>query len=192
MLPDHRGPAAKQLAQLRTIVVFSGPGMRREDPDFLAACLQSYIIGGGALSFRLADDLREKRGLTYGLGTGLILQTHFWRWTGSTLVQNDKADEAVTLIRENIGRLGRERPRQAELDDAMAYVTGAFPLAFDSKPRIARNLLGFRQDNLAADYVQGRNACFEGVTLADLKRVAGEYMKRERFTLVLVGQPALD
>ena len=85
--------------------------MRREDPDFFAACLQNYIIGGGALSFRLADDLREKRGLTYGLGTGLILQTHFWRWTGSTLVQNDKADEAVTLIRENIGRLGRERPR---------------------------------------------------------------------------------
>jgi zinc protease len=141
-LPDHRAPTVKQLAQPWAMVMFSGPDMRREDPDFFAAYLQNYILGGGALSSRLADDLREKRRLTYGLGTGLSLQTHFWRWTGSTLVQNDMADEAVTRIRENIGRLGRERPRQAELDDAKACVTGAFPLAFVSNPRIARNPRG--------------------------------------------------
>ena len=98
----------------------------------------------------------------------------------------------MALIRENIARLGREGPTHAELDDAKAYVTGAFPLAFDSNARIARNLLGFRQDNLAADYVQRRNAYFEAVTLADLNRVAAEYMKPEEFTFVLVGQPALD
>jgi len=98
----------------------------------------------------------------------------------------------VALIRENIGRLGRDGPTQAELDDAKAYVTGAFPLAFDSNARIARNLLGFRQDNLAADYVQQRNGFFEAVTLADVKRVAAEYMKPEHFTFVMVGQPALD
>ena len=189
--PALSEPIAKQLAQPQTLVMFSGPGVRREDPDFFAAYLLNYILGGGALSSRLGDDLRERRGLTYGVGTGLSLQTHFWRWTGSTSVQNDKADEAVTLIRENIGRLGREGPTQAELDDAKAYVTGAFPLAFDSNARIARNLLGFRQDNLAADYVQRRNAYFEAVTLTDLNRVAAEYMKPEQFTFVLVGQPAL-
>ena len=185
-------PVVTQLAQPQTLVMFSGPGVRREDPDFFAAYLLNYILGGGALSSRLGDDLREKRGLTYGVGTGLSLQTHFWRWTGSTSVQNDKADEAVALIRKNIGRLGRDGPTQAELDDAKAYVTGAFPLAFDSNARIARNLLGFRQDNLAADYVQQRNGFFEAVTLADVKRVAAEYMKPEHFTFVMVGQPALD
>lgn len=73
--------------------------MRREDLDFFAAFLLNYILGGGAHWSRLADDLRKKRGLTYGVGTGLSLQRHFWRWTGLTSVQNDKADEAVMLIR---------------------------------------------------------------------------------------------
>jgi len=185
-------PVVKQLAQPQTLVMFSGPGVPREDPDFFAAYLPNYILGGDALSSRLGDDLREKRGLTYGVGTGLSLQTHFWRWTGSTSVLNGKAEDAVALIRENIGRLGRDGPTQAELNDAMAYVTGAFPLAFDSNASIARNHLGFQQDNLAADYVHQRNAYFEAVTLADVKRVAEEYMKPDQFTFVMVGQPALD
>ena len=88
--------------------------------------------------------------------------------------------------------LGRDGPEQAELDDAKAYVTGALPLAFDSNARIARNLLGVRHDNLAADYVRRRNAFFKAVTLADLKQVAAEYMKPEQFTFVMVGEPELD
>ena len=69
---------------------------------------------------------------------------------------------------------------------------GAFPLAFDSNARIARNLLGFWQDNLSADYVEERNGYFEAVTLEDVKRVAATYMKPEAFAFVMVGQPALD
>lgn len=190
--PAPSQPVVTLLAQPQTLVMFSGPGLRREDPDFFAAYLLNYILGGGALSSRLSDDLREKRGLTYGVATGLSLQTHFWRWTGSTSIQNDKADEAVALIRDNIGRLAREGPTQKELDDAKAYVTGAFPLAFDSNARIARNLLGFWQDNLSADYVEERNGYFEAVTLEDVKRVAATYMKPEAFAFVMVGQPALD
>jgi zinc protease len=185
-------PVVKLLPQPQTLVLFSGPGVRREDPDFFAAYLLNYILGGGGLSSRLNDDLREKRGLTYGVATGLSLQTHFWRWTGSASTQNEKAEEAMALIRENISRLGREGPTQQELDDAKAYVTGAFPLAFDTNAKIARNLLGFRQDNLSADYVHQRNDFFEAVTLEDAKRVAATYLKPEAFTFVMVGQPVLD
>jgi zinc protease len=190
--PAKPEPVVKVLPQPQTMVMFSGPGIKREDPDFFAAYLLNYMLGGGGISSRLSDDLREKRGLTYGVATGFSLQPNFWRWTGSTSTQNDKADEAVALIRENIGRLGRDGPTQKELDDAKAYVTGAFALAFDSNAKIARNLLGFRQDNLAADYVHERNAIVEAVTLEDVKRVAAKYMKPEAFTFVMVGQPALD
>jgi zinc protease len=190
--PARLEPVVKLLPQPQTLVLFSGPGVRREDPDFFAAYLLNYILGGGGLSSRLNDDLREKRGLTYGVATGLSLQTHFWRWTGSASTQNEKAEEAMALIRENISRLGREGPTQQELDDAKAYVTGAFPLAFDTNAKIARNLLGFRQDNLSADYVHQRNDFFEAVTLEDVKRVAATYMKPEAFTFVMVGQPRLD
>jgi len=180
----------QQLPQPQTLIMFSGPGIRREDPDFYAAYVLNYILGGGAFSSRLTDDVRDKRGLTYGIGTGLSIQPHFWRWQGSSSTMNDKADEVVKLIRENIARLGKDGPTADELADAKAYITGAFPLAFDSNRKIAQNLVGFQQDGMPADYVEKRNAYFEAVTLADVKRVAAAYMKPEDFTFVMVGQPA--
>ena len=185
-------PIVKALPQPQTLVLFSGPGVDRDDPDFFAAYLLNYILGGGGFSSRLVDDIREKRGLTYGIGTGLSIQPHFWRWTGSVSTMNDKADEVVGLVRENIDRLGKDGPTEQELADAKAYITGAFPLAFDSNAKIAKNLLGFWQDGQDAAYVLRRNSYFEAVTLDDVKRVAAKYMKAKDFTFVMVGQPAND
>lgn len=188
-LPAPELPIVKELPQPQTLIMFSGPGIKREDPDFYAAYVLNYILGGGTFSSRLTDDIREKRGLTYGIGTGLSIQPHMWRWQGSSSTMNDKADEVVRLIRETIERLGKEGPTPEELADAKAYITGAFPLAFDSNAKIAQNLLGFRQDGLPAEYVQQRNSYFEAVTLEDVKRVAATYMKPDDFTFVMVGQP---
>lgn len=190
--PAPRSPIVKKLSQPQTLVLFSGPGIQREDPDFYAAYLLNYILGGGGLSSRLAEDIREKRGLTYGVATGLSVQPHLWRWTGSSSTMNQTAGEVVRLVRENIARLGKDGPTEQELADAKAYITGAFPLAFDSNAKIARNLLGFRQDGMGVHYVQERNSHFEAVTLEDMKRVAAKYMKPEAFTFVLVGEPKID
>ena len=188
-LPAPEQPIVKELPQPQTLIMFSGPGIKREDPDFYAAYVLNYILGGGTFSSRLTDDIREKRGLTYGIGTGLSIQPHMWRWQGSSSTQNDKAEEVVGLIRENIARLGKDGPTPEELADAKAYITGAFPLAFDSNAKIAQNLLGFRQDGMPAEYVQERNSYFEAVTLEDVKRVAAAYMKPDDFTFVMVGKP---
>jgi len=190
--PAAGDPIVKALPQSQTLVMFSGPGIKREDPDFYAAYLLNYVLGGGGLSSRLADEIREKRGLTYGVATGLSIQPHLWRWTGSSSTMNQTAGEVMRLVRENIARLGREGPTEAEMLEAKAYITGSFPLAFDSNSKIARNLLGFRQDGLGVSYVEERNAMFEAVTMADLKRVAAQYMKPENFTFVMVGQPRID
>jgi zinc protease len=185
-------PVVKTLEQSQTLVMFSGPGVKREDPDFYAAYLLNYILGGGGLSSRLSDELRDKRGLTYGVATGFSVQPHFSRWTGSSSTMNQTADETMRLIRENIDQLGKEGPTEQEMEDAKSYTTGAFPLAFDSNAKIARNLLGFRQDGMGVNYVGERNRLFEAVTLDDLKRVATKYMKPENFAFVMVGQPRLD
>lgn len=189
--PAPDTPIVKPLQQPQTLILFSGPGIRRDDPDFFAAYTLNQILGGG-LSSRLGNDVREKRGLTYGIATGLSIQPHFWRWTGSSSTMNDKAGEVQRLIRENIARLGQDGPTAQELSDAKAYITGAFPLSFDSNSKTARNLLGFWQDGQDAEYVQRRNDYFEAVTLGDLKRVAAKYMKPENFTFVMVGKPVLD
>jgi len=182
-------PVVKQLPIPQTLVTFSGPGLKRTDPDFYAAVVLNYILGGGGFASRLQDDIREKQGLTYGIGTNLQTQPHFWRWGGSSSTMNENAKKVAGLIKDHIAKLGAEGPTQKELDDAKAYLTGAFPLNFDSNAKIAKNLMGFRQDDLGVDYVATRNDLINAVTLDDMKRVAAAYMKPEHFTFVMVGQP---
>jgi zinc protease len=189
--PAPAEPLVSQLPIPQTMVMFSGPGVKRSDPDFYAAYVLNYILGGGGFSSRLMDDIREKKGLTYGIGTGLTSQPHLWRWSGSASTMNDKAGEVVRLTKEHIARLGAEGPTDKEVEDAKAYLTGAYPLNFDSNAKIARNLMQVRQDDLGVDYVQKRNDLINAVTIDDLKRVGAAYLKPEAFTFVLVGQPKL-
>ncbi len=188
-MPALSQPIVKALPIPQTLVAFSGPGLKRSDPDFYAAYVLNYILGGGGFSSRLQDDIREQKGLTYGIGTNLSVQKHFWRWAGSSSTKNETASEVVRLVKEHIGKLGAEGPTQKELDDAKAYLTGAFPLNFDSNAKIAKNLMGFWQDDLGIDYVAARNDLINAVTMDDVKRVAAAYLKPENFTFVMVGQP---
>ena len=187
--PAPAQPVVVDLPIPQTLVMFNGPGPRRSDPDFYAAYVLNYILGGGGFSSRLVDDIREQKGLTYGISTGLNIQPHLWRWGGQGSTMNDKASEVVRLVKEHIARLGAEGPTEKELEDAKAYLTGAFPLNFDSNMKIANVLMGFQQDELGVEYVAERNDLINAVTLEDLKRVAATYMKPETFTFVLVGQP---
>lgn len=187
--PASPDPVIKAFPIPQTLILFSGPGLKRKDPDFYTAYVLNYILGGGGFSSRLMDDIREKRGLTYGIGTGLSVQEHLWRWTGSASTKNESASEVVKLIRQNIERLGSEGPTEAEVADAKSYLTGAYPLNFDSNSKIARNLMQVREDDLGIDYVAQRNALIDAVTMEGLKRVAGQYMKANAFTFVEVGQP---
>lgn len=187
--PAPAQPVVVKLPTPQTLVMFSGPGPKRSDPDFYAAYVLNYILGGGGFSSRLVDDIREQKGLTYGISTSLNVQPHLWRWGGQSSTMNDKAGEVVRLVKEHIAKLGVEGPTEKELEDAKAYLTGAFPLNFDSNMKIANVLMGFQQDELGVEYVAERNELINAVTLEDLKRVAATYMKPENFTFVLVGQP---
>ena len=55
----------------QSVVIFGDAGILRDDPDFIPAMLMDYILGGGSLGTRLTDEMREKRGLTYGVYTYL-------------------------------------------------------------------------------------------------------------------------
>jgi zinc protease len=156
----------------QTTVRIGGPGLKRDDPDFIAGYVADQILGGGTFSSRLYKAIREERGLAYSVGTSLIPYDHAGAFVAATSVDAANADAAVDIMLGEIARFGADGPSEAELAAAKDYLVGNFALRFDSSQKIARNLLGFKLDSLGIDYVDRRNELIRAVTLDDVRRVA--------------------
>lgn len=173
----------------QTVVTFAQAGLPMSDPDYFAAYVADHILGGGGFSSRLMDQIREKRGLTYGVGTGLANGLYGETWQGGMASANDKVAEAVGLIRSEWDRFAQGEVSQKELNDAKTYLTGEYPLRFDGNGKIAGILAGMQLIGLPADYVNTRNAKVEAVTAADVQRVAKRLLHSDQIRFVLVGRP---
>jgi zinc protease len=173
----------------QSVVTFGHAGIPRDDPDFIPAFVMDHILGGGGFGSRLTGELREKRGLTYGIYTYLAPNDYGWLYLGSFSASNARVAEAIELVRAEWARMAEEGVTEAELDEAKRYLTGAYPLRFDGNSRIASQLLGLQTAGLGIDYVNERNALVEAVTLADIERVARRIIDPDALSFVVVGQP---
>ena len=173
----------------QTVVTFAQAGLPISDPDYFAAVVADHILGRGGFSSRLMDQIREKRGLTYGVGTGLANGLFGQTWQGGMASANEKVAEAVGLIRSEWDRFARDGVTQAELDNAKTYLTGEYPLRFDGNAKIAGILAGMQLIGLPADYVNTRNSRVEAVTAADVQRVSRRLLHADQIRFVLVGRP---
>ena len=156
----------------QTAIRIGGPGLKRNDPDFIAAYVANEILGGGTFSSRLYKAVREDRGLAYSVGTGLVPYDHAGAFVAATSVDAANAGTAVNIMLDEIKRYATEGPTEAELAATKDYLVGNFALRFDSSQKIARNLLSFQLDNLGIDYIEKRNALIRAVTVEDIRRVA--------------------
>ena len=169
-----------------TISFYQG-GIQFEDPDYFAATILNEILGGNGFSSRLMNEVREKRGLTYGIDTSLAAYDHGEILAGSVATANDKAAEAMQIIREVWADVANNGVTQKEVDDTKTYLTGSYPLRFDGNKRIASILVGMQMLGLPVTYRATRNAKVEAVTLADVNRVAASLLTPDNLTFVVVG-----
>jgi zinc protease len=174
----------------QSVVNFGQPGIMRADPDWYAATIVNHILGGGGFSSRLMTEVREKRGLAYGIGSYLLPLRETAVILGSVATQNEHVADSIALVRSEWQRMHDEGPTEEELKDAKTYLTGSFPLQFDSTGHIAGLLVQIQQENLGIDYLDRRNALIENVTLADAKRVAKKLLDPKGLTFAVVGTPA--
>lgn len=173
----------------QSVVLFGHAGIMRDDPDFIPAFVLNHVLGGGGFASRLMDELREKRGLTYGAASYLVPKDLAETWQGSFSSANDKVAEAVGLVRAEWARMAAEGVTDAELARAKTYLTGAYPLRFDGNAPIARILVGMQMEGLPIDYVENRNALVEAVTAEDIRRVAARFLRPGALHFVVVGRP---
>ena len=182
-------PVTVDLPQPQSLVTFAAPAMKREDPDFYTAVVLNYTLGGGGFQSRLMKDLRVEKGLTYGVYTQVSSQDKIQLWSGGGQTKNESAGEFIAGIKDNLQIMVADGMTEEELSDAKAYLTGSYPLGFDSNAKIAARMMGVRLDELPVDFFDRRNAMVEAVTLEDVNRVAAEYLSPDNFTFVVVGQP---
>ncbi len=174
----------------QTSIRLIGPGIKRDDPDFIDAFVAAFILGGGGFGSRLFDEIREERGLAYSVGLGIGALDHTGLVSGGTSTRSDQANEVVALLEDEIRRYGEEGPTAQELREAKNYLTGSYPLRFTTSSRIAGQLLGIQLDDLGIDYVDERNDLIEALTLDEVREAAARLFRDGAFTIVRVGQPA--
>jgi zinc protease len=175
----------------QTVLLFAGKGLVRSDPDFVPAAIALRILGGGAFSSRLYEEVREKRGLAYSIGFGLRALDHGGLTVGGTKTRADQADRVVDLIESEIARFASEGVAADELAQAKSYLIGSYASRFTTSTRIARQLLAIQLDDLGIDYIERRNDLIASVTVGDIGRVTQRlFGEGEELTVVRVGQPA--
>ena len=173
----------------QSVVVFGQRGLPIDHPDFFAAYVVDIILGGGSFESRLMTEVREKRGLTYGVYSYLVGKDLADIWMGSVASANDRVAEAVAVIRDEWQRMHDSGVTAKELEDAKTYLTGAYPLRFDGNGPIANIMANMQVADMPLDYITTRNEKVEAVTLEQANRVARELLDPENLTFVVVGRP---
>ena len=170
-------------------ILFAQEGIERNDPDFYAAYVLNYILGGGGFSSRLYEEVREKRGLVYSVYSYLANYDNANLWLAGAGTQNARVKETLDVVRAEWMKAAKGEITEQEVIDAKTYLTGSFPLRFKSSDTIAGILLAMQQDDLPITFLEDRNKQVEAVSHDDVVRVAKKVLAPDKLQTIVVGEP---
>ncbi len=173
----------------QTIIEIMQPGIGRKDPDFHAAQVMNFILGSSGFGSRLTEEIREKRGLTYGIYSYFYDLEHLQSLAISTSTQNENVPEMLELIGDEFEKMTQTPVTEKELNDAKSYLIGSLPLSLTSTDKIAGLLNSLQLDDLPINYLDQREDAIKNTTPDDLKALAGRLLNPESFITILVGNP---
>src|SRR5438876_2578892 len=152
----------------------------------MAVNLAIRILGGEG-SNRLHQVLRTQRGLTYGAQANMNAHRESGDFEAETNTRSQATGEVLRLMVDEFWRLQRDRVSERELGDAKAYLTGSFPLTIETPNAIAMQILNVLFFGLPIEQLQTFRERVNAITVDDIQRVARNYLKPDRLSVVLVG-----
>ena len=168
-------------------VLIGQPGFKRADPDYFALTVGNYILGGGGFVSRLTHEVREKRGLTYGVSSSFSPGLNAGSFTVGLQTRPDQTAQAVALTRQVVKNFVDNGPTEAELKAAQANLIGGFALRIDSNRKLLANLAGIAWNNLPLDYLDTWQQEVQKVTVADIKAAFARKLQPEKMVTVILG-----
>ena len=173
----------------QSVIRFGTGGVSWRDPAFIPAYVLNHILGGGAFTSRLFQEVREKRGLAYSVGTSLVSYRAAAMTWGYTATKNERVAECIEVIQGEMARLKNEGPSDEELAKAKDYLTGSYALGFDTSTKIAHQLAQIAFEELGIDYIAKRNALVSAVTQDGIRRAAERTLDDGDMLVVVAGRP---
>ena len=162
-------------------------GFARGDKDYYTASVANAILGGAPFSSRIENELRVKRGLTYGAGSAFDSRLLLGQFQVETDTKTPTTAEAVNVILEEVTRFrGADVPAE-ELAQRKGFLAGVFLLSLETPAGIAAKLLQAELYGLGTDYVDTYTNRINAVTAADVRRIAEARIRPEQFVIVLAG-----
>lgn len=188
---DPSGPQRKviEMNVPQSVAVFGHSGFKRKDTDFVTSYVLNYILGGGGFNSRLTEEVREKRGLAYSVYSYLSPYRRAALYVGNVATENKSMVRSLKVIEDELNRMAKKGPTAEELRNAKQYLTGSYPLRFDTSSKIASQLMWIQAEDLGIDYIDTRNDKIEAVTLEDVRRVAKRLLKADGLIVTIVGKP---
>lgn len=173
----------------QTELLFAMPGPKRADKDWYAAEIANYILGGGGFSSRLMQEVRDKKGLTYGIDTNLSAMQYGGLIVGQAATDNAKTGQAWDITLDTMRHFYDDGVTDKEVEGAKDYLTGALPLAMTSTDKIVGVLTDIQLEHLGRDYLDRRNDLLRQVTVSDVNQAIHRWFNPEGLVISMVGKP---
>ena len=168
-------------------VLFGQPGYKRTDPAFFPLLVGNYILGGGGFVSRLQNEVREKRGLTYGASSNFAPGLHAGAFTVSLQTRPDQATQALEVARNVVSDFVANGPTETELKAAKDNLIGGFALLIDSNRKLLGNISNIAWNNLPLDYLDTWSRQVDKVTLEDVKTAFSAKLQPEKMVIIVLG-----
>lgn len=183
------GVSVTEFPTPQSVVMFSHPGLPFDDERYLTLVVLNQILGGGSVNARLNQEVRVNRGLTYGISSYPVARDLSYLYMGQFSSSNAVVGEAIDVVRTVWEEMGETGPSDLEVERAITYLTGAYPLRFDGNSRIASILVGMQLQGLPIDYIATRNDRVRAITPEDVRALAKDLFNADDLHFVVVGEP---
>jgi zinc protease len=190
-------PAPKRLTVVKVdrplaqATVFLGNrSLTRKDPDFYAARVMNYVLGGGGFESWLMNNLREEKGLVYSVYSAFESDVNSGLWRLVLQTKNESANQAIEESMAEVRRMKEQGISEKQLEEAKAFITGNFATQFSSSARIASYILSVERLGFGPDYADRYPELIRAVTREQVQEAARKHINLDEAVLAVVGNMA--
>ncbi|QMV62953.1 pitrilysin family protein [Pseudomonas berkeleyensis] len=171
----------------QTHLLIAQLGIDRRDPDYAALYLGNQIFGGGGFGTRLMSEVREKRGLTYGVYSGFSAMQARGPFMINLQTRAELSEGTLKLVKQLLTDYLRDGPTQQELDNAKRELAGSFPLSTASNAAIVGQLASMGFYDLPLSYLDDFMRDVQSLTTEQVKAAMAKHLDPEALVVVTAG-----